>query len=485
MDDPPPAVAAAAAAARAAQPAWAAAGPAARGAALVRFADALDAAAPALIGALGADLRRPDGSISATEVASTSAAARGWAAAAAAAVAPPPPLPSPTLPGVTHRVSREPYGLVGVVAPWNFPLLLAFIDALPALAVGAAVLLKPSEVTPRWIPAARAAVAAAGGGLADVLRLVEGGPDTGAAVVDAVDAVCFTGSVATGRAVAVAAARRLIPAYLELGGKDAAIVTASADVDTAAAAIAYAGTVNAGQSCMSIERVYVEAPVADAFVARLVAHVDAVRAAGLNGPAVRAAEADRARRHIADAVAKGATVATGGRVAPDRAAAAAAGAAAPLRVDETVLTGVDHTMDVMTDETFAPILPVMVVPSVDAAVAAANDSAYGLSGAVFAGTPDEAAAVGGRLAAGGVSANDVLLTAFSPAGGKTAWGVSGVGTASRTGPRSADRFLRTRNVMVGGRGGGHRPWWFSSVLARRAAGAGRDAADEKGGGGAA
>ena len=128
------------------------------------MACALDAAAPALVGALGADLHRPDGSVSATEVASTSAAARGWAAAAAAVVAPPPPLPSLTLPDVTHRVSREPYGLVGVVAPWNFPLLLALIDALSALAVGTAVLLKPSEVTPRWIPALRAVVAAAGGG---------------------------------------------------------------------------------------------------------------------------------------------------------------------------------------------------------------------------------------------------------------------------------------------------------------------------------
>src|ERR1041384_3882343 len=165
----------------------------------------------------------------------------------------------------------QPFALVGVISPWNFPLLLSLIDAIPALLAGWAVIVNPGETAPRFIePLARTIPA-------DLpLRFVAGAGETGAAIVERVDLECFTGSVPTGRAVGEQAARRFIPAFLELGGKDPAIVTASADIDRASSAILWGATANAGQSCLSIERVYVERGVYDEFVDALVAKARAL-----------------------------------------------------------------------------------------------------------------------------------------------------------------------------------------------------------------
>jgi succinate-semialdehyde dehydrogenase/glutarate-semialdehyde dehydrogenase len=351
-----------------------------------------------------------------------------------------------SLPAVTVAGGLVPYELVGVISPWNLPLLLALIDAVPALAAGCTVLVKPSEVTPRFVdPLMRLVPPEL------PLRLIEGDGSTGAELIDLVDAVVFTGSVPTGRHVAQAAARAFIPAFLELGGKDAAIVLAGADLDRASSAILWGGTVNAGQSCQSIERIYVERPVYAEFVDLLVAKA---RRTGLTfeggpiGPLIDPAQAEVVAAHLADALAGGAAARTGGAVE---------------RHDggrwcrPTVLTGVDHSMRVMTEETFGPILPVMPVSGPDEAVTMANDSIYGLSAAVFAATEEAALAVAGRLEVGAVSINDAALTALVHDGEKNSFKLSGMG-GSRMGAASINRFVR-RTAHLINRSTAPDPWW--------------------------
>ncbi|GGM45921.1 aldehyde dehydrogenase family protein [Dactylosporangium sucinum] len=347
------------------------------------------------------------------------------------------------VPGGVHvRAAGLPYPLVGVISPWNFPLQLALIDAVPALLAGCAVLIKPSEITPRFIPVLRRCLAAVPD-LAAVVEVVEGAGETGQHVISAADVVCFTGSVRTGQAVARAAAERFVPAFLELGGKDPAIVTASADLDVASSAILWGSTINSGHSCMSIERVYVAAEVYERFVALLVEKAERVRLAhptpadGEVGPIIAGAQVGIIGEHLADAVGKGATVRTGGTVQT-------LDGGAYLR--PTVLTGVDHTMRVMVEETFGPIIPVMAFGTADEAVALANDTEFGLSAAVFAGDAGEAAFIAERIEAGGISINDVCLTGFFQVGEKNAFKLSGMGP-SRMGPSSVRRFLRQRTLL--------------------------------------
>ncbi len=264
---------------------------------------------------------------------------------------------SSSMPSVRVQSQVVAYPLVGVISPWNAPLMLALLDAVPALFAGSAVLLKPSEVTPRVIEVLFETVREVPE-LAAVFDYVAGAGDVGQAVIGQVDTVCFTGSVPTGRKVAVACAERLIPCNLELGGKDPCIVTASADLDRAATAVLRGAVYATGQVCYSVERVYVHASVHDAFVDKLVARAGEVRLnadnprAGHLGPFTHPPQADIVAAHIADAVAKGAKVLTGGEIED-------IGGGRYLR--PTVLTGVTHDMLVMQDETFGPVIPVMVI----------------------------------------------------------------------------------------------------------------------------
>ncbi|WP_127480121.1 aldehyde dehydrogenase family protein [Nocardioides pantholopis] len=348
-----------------------------------------------------------------------------------------------------------PLGVVGVISPWNFPLQLALIDAVPALLAGCPVVVKPSEVTPGFVPALQASIAAVPA-LAEVLVVVEGGPEAGRELVSQVDAVCFTGSVRTGQAVAVAAAEAFVPSFLELGGKDAAIVAADADLDIASSAILWGSTANTGQSCMSLERVYAERSVAEELVELIVRKAAAVRLAvptpadGEMGPFIDARQAAVVAEHVRDAVERGAVVRHGGEVEEH-------GGRPYLR--PTVLSGVDHTMTVMTEETFGPVIPVMAVDDLDQAVELANDTRYGLSGAVF-GSREVAQAVAARLEAGGVSINDVCLTGLVPEGEKQAFKLSGLGP-SRMGPASVRRFLRQR-VLLTREEPKLQPWWYQA-----------------------
>lgn len=435
---------------RTAQPPWAALSPTRRAAVLSAWREEIASARDDLVAALTADTGRLTESV--IEVDGVLGMLDRWAAQAPALLTPPAPRQA-NVPGVEIRGGGVPYPLVGVIAPWNFPLLLGLIDAIPALAAGCAVLVKPSEVTPRFIAPVMKTIARVPD-LREVIAVVEGDGSTGAAVVNLVDAVAFTGSVATGRVVAVAAAQVFIPAFLELGGKDPAIVLAGADLDRAGSSILWGATTNAGQSCLSIERVYVEEAVFDEFVSRLVEKAERLTLAcprpgdGQIGPLIDPAQAAVIERHLADAREKGATVRCGGRIEH-------IGGGTWCR--PTVLTDVDHGMSVMTEETFGPVIPVMAVRDADHAVELANDSVYGLSGAVFAADTSAALAVADRLHVGAISINDCALTAFVHDGEKNSFNSSGLG-GSRMGPASLNRFQRRRSYLINNSSQPD-PWW--------------------------
>jgi acyl-CoA reductase-like NAD-dependent aldehyde dehydrogenase len=352
--------------------------------------------------------------------------------------------PSRAMPQVEVRAQLVPYSLVGVISPWNAPMMLALLDAVPALFAGSAVLLKPSEVTPRFVKPLFETVAAVPE-LAGVFDHVIGDGATGQQLIDQVDLVCFTGSVPTGRKIAVHCAQRLIPCFLELGGKDPVIVTENADLDRATTAV-LRGAVHAnGMVCFSVERVYVHESIHDAFVAMLVEKAGKVRLnsddprAGHLHPFTFAPQAQIVERHLADAVEKGATIHTGGKVEE---------IGGGLYMRPTILTGVDHSMKIMQEETFGPCLPVMAYKTVDEAVALADDTIFGLTASVIAGSEEEALPIAERVNAGAVFMQDTFLTfGKNRTIGTHSFGASGLG-GSRTGPESILRFVRRKALMT-------------------------------------
>jgi acyl-CoA reductase-like NAD-dependent aldehyde dehydrogenase len=346
-------------------------------------------------------------------------------------------------PSITYRSQLVPYPLVGVISPWNFPLTLSLIDAIPALLAGCAVLVKPSEITPRFIAPLKDSIHAVPE-LAAVLDMVPGDGRAGAALVGLVDAVCFTGSVKTGRLVGRSAAEHFIPAFLELGGKDPVIVTESADLELATDVVLRASVLATGQACQSLERVYVQDTIYDRFVALLVEKAKAVPInfpdphQGVVGPLIFDRQADIIAEQIEDAVKRGAKVLCGGTVEIH------GGGGRWIR--PTVVVDVDHTMQLMTDETFGPVMPVMKFHSVDEAVALANDGVYGLSAAVIAGTLDEAEGIAVQIDAGAVSLNDGSLTGVMHEAEKNSFKCSGMG-GSRMGPAGLTRFFRKKALL--------------------------------------
>jgi acyl-CoA reductase-like NAD-dependent aldehyde dehydrogenase len=339
-----------------------------------------------------------------------------------------------------RRVYR-PYQVVGVIAPWNFPLALALIDSIPALLAGCSVIVKPSEFTPLSTQEVVRGWQADVGAPA-VFACATGFGATGAAVVDTVDFVQFTGSTRTGRAIAGRAAERLIPCGLELGGKDAMIVLADADLERAANAAVWGAMANAGQMCTSVERVYVEAPAYEGFVERVADKVRALRL-GVDdqdyradvGPLATAAQVDIVERHIADAVAKGAGVLVGGE----------RGESGNL-FQPTVLLDVDHTMACMREETFGPTLPVMPVADAEEAVRFANDSPYGLSASVWTKDRRKGEAIARRLDAGAVNINDVFANLFTLPLAQAGWKQSGIG-ARLGGAAGIRKYCRTQAIV--------------------------------------
>jgi acyl-CoA reductase-like NAD-dependent aldehyde dehydrogenase len=349
----------------------------------------------------------------------------------------------------------EPMGVVGVISPWNYPFVLAFTPIVTALFAGNTVVLKPSEVTPFTGLAIGDLFADAGAGtdLDGIVQVVTGAGPTGEALVRAgVQKVCFTGSARTGKRVMAAAAETLTPVLLELGGKDPMIVCADADLDRAAAGAVWGAFQNAGQTCMSVERVYVESPVYGAFVDKVVQRTRAIRQGEGEGhdigsmafpPQLAVVES-----HLADALERGATALTGGR-RPDRDG---------LWFEPTVLVGVDHDMAIMREETFGPVLPIMEVNDVDEAVRLANDSPYGLNSSIWTRDLGKGRALASRIQAGNVCVNDAIVSyavADLPFGGVKE---SGVG---RIHGLDALRELSTvKSVLVDRFGLPRELWWF-------------------------
>jgi len=349
---------------------------------------------------------------------------------------------SPFVLGRKLVVRYRPLGVIGVIGPWNYPLTNSFGDCIPALAAGNAVVLKPSEVTP--LTSQLMATAMRECGLPeDVLAVATGDGDTGAAVVDEVDMVMFTGSTRTGKKILARAAQTLTPVSLELGGKDPMIVLADADLERASSAAAYYSMQNGGQTCISVERVYVEAPIYDAFVDKVTRKVAALRQGVSTGPGTVdvgavtfAPQLDIVRRHVEQAREAGARVLTGG----------AAHEGSGRFYEPTVLVDVDHSMAAMREETFGPTMPIMKVADADEAVRLANDSEYGLAASIW--TKD--AARGEELArsveSGVVCVNDAQLNYLAlelPMGG---WKASGLG--SRHGAGGIRKYCRQQSILV-------------------------------------
>jgi acyl-CoA reductase-like NAD-dependent aldehyde dehydrogenase len=361
---------------------------------------------------------------------------------------------NPLMAGKKLVVRYEPHGLVGVIGPWNYPIVNAFGDCIPAMMAGNAVILKPSEVTP--LSSLLMAEMMRECGLPDdVLQVATGDGATGAALIAEVDCVMFTGSTRTGTAVMKAAAERLVPCYLELGGKDPMLVCADADVDRAANAAAFYSMNNAGQVCISVERCYVEEPVYDEFVAKVTETVRGLRQGPPTEPGtvdvgavIFPPQLDIVTDHVADAVEKGAKVLTGGHGHADRG----------RFYEPTVLVDVDHTMRIMREETFGPTLPIMKVSSVEEGVRLANDSDYGLQASVWTKDLERGEQLARRIQAGTVCVNDVqsnYLALNLPMGG---WKTSGLGT--RHGAGGIRKYCRSQSLLMNRFAPKRDPWMF-------------------------
>ncbi|MBW1602373.1 succinate-semialdehyde dehydrogenase (NADP(+)) [Streptomyces sp. JJ66] len=358
------------------------------------------------------------------EVSSVCVAARHYGRKAPAYLAPKRHLGA--IPALTRaRELRHPRGVIGMVTPWNYPFELSVGDALPAFASGNAVVMKPDTETALTALWAREVLIEAGLPR-EVWQVVLGdGPVIGRAVVDRCDYVSFTGSTRTGREVAERAGARLVGCSLELGGKNAMIVLPDADLDQAAAGAVRACFSSAGQLCISIERLYVHASVADAFLDRFVARTQAMRlGAGLAygadlGSLVSESQLRVVTEHVAEAVEKGARVLTGGTHRPD---------VGPLFYEPTILDGVEEPMAVCTEETFGPVVSVYRFRDTDEAVTLANGTPYGLNSSVWSTNARAARAVAARLRTGTVNINEGYAAAYgsvsAPMGGM---GISGLG----------------------------------------------------------
>jgi acyl-CoA reductase-like NAD-dependent aldehyde dehydrogenase len=346
------------------------------------------------------------------------------------------------LKGKKLMLRYRPLGLVGVIGPWNYPLTNSFGDCIPALAAGNTVILKPSEITP-LTSLLMAEMLQQCGIPEHVFQVATGRGETGAALVDEVDMIMFTGSTETGKKVAAKAAETLTPVSLELGGKDPLIVLSDADLERAANAAVFYSMQNGGQTCISVERVFVEAPVYDEFVAKVTEKARAIRQGVPTGPGsvdvgaiTFPKQMDIIEDHVNDAVANGARAVVGGHRVEGKGDF----------FEPTVLVDVTPDMKCMREETFGPTMPIVKVKDADEAIRLANDSPYGLGASVFSKDADRAVEVARQVESGAVCVNDVMMNYSAlelPMGG---WKASGLG--SRHGAGGIRKYARQQAILV-------------------------------------
>jgi acyl-CoA reductase-like NAD-dependent aldehyde dehydrogenase len=442
-------------AARAAQPAWAALGPAARAEAIAAVKDRILDRAELVARTLKSELGKPDVESLLAEVLPSGDVVDFWCKSIEELLEPQPvELDAVAYPGKSGVIERAPRGVVAVIMPWNFPVALPLRTIVPALLAGNAVVFKPSEISPR----AGKLVADLFEGVVPkgVFGLVQGGGDAGAALCEAdVDLVVFTGSVRAGRKVAHACAERLVPCSLELGGKDAAIVLADANLERAAQGIVWGAMSNAGQNCAAIERVYVEKAVAEKFSAKVAEITKSLRFGEDIGPLATEAQRSIVKAHVESAKeAAGSKVLAGGE---------------PLEkgygFEPTVVRVTSDDTPLMRDETFGPVLPIHVVEGEDEAVKLANDSKYGLTASVWTKKLDRGRRIAERLRAGVVTINNHAFTGALPQAPWSGYGETGYGITNS--PLALDAMTRPRFVLVDKSRGARELWWYPYTPALR------------------
>jgi acyl-CoA reductase-like NAD-dependent aldehyde dehydrogenase len=323
----------------------------------------------------------------------------------------------------TGKLLREPYGVIGIISPWNYPFSLPSVQTLTALATGNAVVLKPSELTPFSSLELQRLLREAGLPT-DLLQLITGNGAAGAALLAAnIQKLVFTGSVATGKRVALAAAARLLPVVLELGGKDPMLVLEDADIDVASSAAVWGAFMNAGQTCLSVERCYVHESIYEKFLQACVAKTNKLRLGnGAQpdidvGPMIHERQLRTVQSHVDDAISRGTRLLAGGKTLPQL---------GPNFFAPTILADVDHGMTIMREETFGPVLPVCSFKTEAEAVALANDSEFGLAASIFTADRQRGEALARRINAGTVMVNDVIACfgiSEAPHGGVKASGI--------------------------------------------------------------
>jgi acyl-CoA reductase-like NAD-dependent aldehyde dehydrogenase len=349
-------------------------------------------------------------------------------------------------PGKLGKIVHDPRGVIALITPWNYPVAIPLRTLVPALLAGNAVIFKPSEITAR----SGALVASLFTGLLPegVFQLVQGGADVGQALLaDGVDLVVFTGSVATGKRIAVACAEKLIPTSLELGGKDAAIVLKDCNLERTARGLVWGAFTNAGQNCASIERVYVEKAIADKLIPRVVALTKELRAGVDTAILTTTRQCDVVRRHLADALASGAELLAGGE--PE---------AGSLAFAPTVVKVTNEDTALLRDETFGPILPIVVVDDEEDAIRRANGTRFGLTTSVWTKRVNHAHDIAKRLRSGVVTINNHGFTAALPAAPWTGFGESGSGVTNS--PQALAELTRVRFVLEDRSSSKSELWWY-------------------------
>ena len=356
--------------------------------------------------------------------------------------------------GRISRVEYDPYGVVAVISPWNYPFSIPAGECMQALLCGNAVILKPSEETP-LIADRMVKLFHAAGVPQDVLQVVHGAGDVGAALINArPDKIAFTGAVSTGRRIGVAAVEKMIPVQLELGGKAPMVVLADCNLEKAVEAAVWGAFMNSGQTCAAVERCYVERPLYDRFVAAVVARTKEVRQGdGLAidvemGPMTRRPERERVHAQVQQALSMGAKALTGGKL-PD---------GKGWFYPPTVLVNVDHRMDCVARETFGPLLPIMAFDNDDDAIRLANDSTLGLTGSVWSTDLARADRIARKIETGTVMINETTYTfglVETPWGGRKD---SGLGWTH--GMLGMHEFVQPHHIHTNKRPSMRDPWWF-------------------------